>query len=173
VLNGGVSRQVEFYYNVSCRMNLLQTTTLTLAQQEQLRQLWNQEYPGQLAFAEPIDFEQWLAKLTQARHWLLVGDAGGVRGWLAVFERDHAPWFVLLVDSAAQGRGHGTVLLTRGKAHETELNGWVVPHDDYRKANGGVYRSPVAFYEKNGFAILAEQPLDSPTLSAIRIRWSR
>ncbi|ALW84955.1 hypothetical protein AUC43_07530 [Hymenobacter sedentarius] len=154
-------------------MNLLQTTTLTLAQQEQVRQLWNQEYPCQLSFAESNDFEDWLAKLTNARHLLLVRETGGVRGWLTVFQREKAPWFVLLVDSAVHGRGHGTILLDRAKAQETELNGWVVPHEDYRKPNGDVYRSPVAFYEKNGFAILHDQPLGSAHLSAIRIHWVR
>jgi GNAT superfamily N-acetyltransferase len=154
-------------------MNLVQTTTLSLAQQEQLWQLWNQEYPCQLSFTEPHDFKNWLARLTNARHWLLVLEEGGVRGWLTVFQREQATWFVLIVDSAVHGQGHGTALLAQAKAQETELNGWVVPHEDYRKPNGDVYRSPVAFYEKNGFAILHDQPLDSATLSAIRIYWSR
>lgn len=154
-------------------MNLLQTTTLTLAQQEQVRQLWNQEYPSQLSFAAPNNFQGWLTRLTNARHLLLVAETGSVRGWLTVFRREQAPWFVLIVDSAAHGQGFGTALLAQTKAQKTELNGWVVPHDDYRKLNGDVYRSPVAFYEKNGFAILHDQPLDSAHLSAIRIHWSR
>jgi GNAT superfamily N-acetyltransferase len=152
-------------------MRLLQTAALTPAQKEGLLQLWNLEYPQHIGHADRASLDRYLDSLSKAQHFLLDDEARPLIGWLAVFERQQAPWFALIINSQYQGQGCGTHLLALAKAQYPELKGWVIDHDEYHKANGQPYLSPIGFYEKNGFVILREVRADSPTLSTIQVQW--
>lgn len=154
-------------------MRLLPAAALSPSQKQSLLLLWNAEYPQHLSFAELAGLEAYLESLTAARHFLLLDEADALAGWLAVFERQQAPWFVLIIGSHLHGRGYGRQLLAAAQAQYPELNGWVVDHDEYLRPNGQAYCSPLGFYEKNGFALLRHVHIDTPTLSAVQVRWQR
>lgn len=58
------------------------------------------------------------------------------------------------------------------KLQESELNGWVIDHDLYKKIDGDTYFSPLSFYKKCGFEVLLNQRIKSDVLSAVRIKWT-
>lgn len=135
-------------------------------------QLWNQEYPLQLKYKTIENLDGYLSSLTGADHFLYTGESGEILGWAFKFSRESVKWFAIILDSSIHKQGIGTLLLDQLKNHEAELSGWVVDHNDYTRANGETYISPLAFYLKNGFKILADQRLESPQLSAAKITWT-
>jgi GNAT superfamily N-acetyltransferase len=152
-------------------MHLQQTAALTAEQKEQLWQLWNTEYPAQLAHPDPAAFAAYLATLEATRHRLLLSQQGQLLGWGVTFRRQQALWFVLIVSTAMQGQGHGSRLLHALQTESPELNGWVVDETHYSKADGQPYASPLGFYRKNGFVVLPDVRLDTPILSAVQVQW--
>ncbi len=80
-------------------------------------------------------------------------------------------WFAMILDSQIQGKGFGTHLLNEAKQSVTELNGWVIDHNNYKKTNGTTYKSPIDFYLKNNFIILSETRLEISKISAVKIKW--
>ena len=147
--------------------------TLTPSQKYDLCELWNNEYPAQLGYADMAAFDAYLAKLIEPVHFLVEDENGKIIGWYFHFFRDNGKWFVIILSSDIQGKGVGSVLLKKAKAKETELNGWVTDHNNYEKKNGEVYRSPIGFYKKNGFEVVKEERLELEVLSAVRIRWRK
>ena len=154
-------------------MRIEQKEDLTEAEKEIVTRLWNAEYPQNLKYGSVADFEEFLNKQTEQRHFLLFDDAGKLRGWLMTFTRDSERWFSVIIDTSEQKKGYGTALLQEIKTHETEINGWVVAHDDYLKMNGEKYLSPLDFYRKNGFAVLTDVKLEKPDFIAVKINWKK
>ena len=116
--------------------------------------------------------DDYLNKLKDKTHFLLLDDLQNIFGWAVLFERDKGRWFALIIDSTLQGKGYGTELLTRLKESEQILNGWVVDSNDAIKANGEFYKSPLSFYIKNGFNVYPEERFESKAMSAVKIQWS-
>jgi hypothetical protein len=154
-------------------MNLVETKELTPVQKEAIRRLWNKEYPAKLALATPKDMDDFLSSLTDPGHYLLADDKGNIYAWAAVFIRDQAKWFVIIIDSMYKKHGLGRMLLNRLKQNNTVLNGWVIDHDKDLKQNGEAYLSPLGFYLKNGFTVHAATRLELDKISAVKISWSK
>jgi GNAT superfamily N-acetyltransferase len=154
-------------------MILQEVPELSQGQIQQLHELWNREYPVQLFYKSYSDFEAYLHTLKQSRHWLYSNEDGRVVGWAFTFDRDGERWFAVLLDQIIQGRGHGRFIMNQLMAGESVLNGWVIDHDHYIKSNGKPFLSPLGFYEKCDFHILADQRLEMEILSAVKIRWTQ
>lgn len=72
-----------------------------------------------------------------------------------------------------QGNGYGSTILNRAKVRESELNGWIIDHNNYKKKSGEVYRSPLTFYLKNGFVKIENSRLASEKIAAVKMKWKR
>lgn len=152
-------------------MNILHTNSLTIEQKISVSLLWNQEYPQQILMETLIDFESYLSELIDEDHYLYVDDE--VLGWAFKFTRNKEKWFAIILDSSIQHKGIGTMLLNKLKEGETELNGWVVDHNEYKKSTMETYFSPLPFYIKNGFQVLKDVRFPSPKLSGLKIKWQK
>jgi GNAT superfamily N-acetyltransferase len=135
--------------------------------------IWNAQYPSQIAYVRDADFDAYLNGLSDLNHLLLVDDAGGIHGWAFSFTRDEQRWFAIILSDHVKGRGTGRKLLEMLKAREPHLNGWVIDHDNDKRMDGANYISPLGFYEKCGFDILREIRLETPKLSAVKINWTK
>lgn len=135
-------------------------------------QLWNSEYPQQLAYTEVKELEGYLSKLGDLSHLLLI-QQGQILGWYFNFLRNEKRWFVMLLDQKIQGKGWGTEVLKIAKENNIELNGWVIDSDNYLKQDGSSYSSPLGFYLKNGFELIPECRLENEKLSAVKIKWTK
>jgi GNAT superfamily N-acetyltransferase len=152
-------------------MNLSTTTNLDNSQLKQLLQLWNKEYPEQLAYSELSEFRSYLAGLANTTHFLLTDDHGLIKAWAFTFTREAERWFAIILDSSVQNQGYGTGLLNTLKVKEQILCGWVTDHNQYKKKDQSTYRSPLAFYLKNGFTTCDPVRLETDKLSAVKIQW--
>lgn len=135
--------------------------------------LWNREYPQVLRYAAPDDFDTYLEKLQDVRHYFLKDADDTLYGWAFTFTRDSATWFGILLDQAVQGKGHGRRLMDRMKRESAQLNGWVTVSPDAVKADGSLYRSPLGFYRKNGFLELPDITLQIGDLLLLKVTWNR
>lgn len=152
-------------------MNILETLALTPSQLIAVLALWNQEYPENLNYSM-ADFEKYLHALTNIKHYLLSAYDGIVAGWAFTFNRDEQKWFAIILDQSKQMQGYGTHILNKLKETEPELNGWVIDHNNYLKANGEPYKSPLGFYIKNKFEVTSTR-LETEKLSAVKIIWRK
>ncbi|MEQ9287021.1 MAG: GNAT family N-acetyltransferase [Cyclobacteriaceae bacterium] len=152
-------------------MELIKTTELSKLQKREILKIWNAEYPDFLRYKSLNEFDKYLSKLTNAEHF--IGKANDeIAGWIVRFDRDGNKWFVVMVNSEKQNKGVGTKLIESAKECLTELNGWVIEKNIYRKHNGELYKSPIDFYSKMGFEITTEE-FDRTKFSAIRINWTK
>lgn len=154
-------------------MKIITISSLTIQQKEEIIELWNAEYPKQIAYTSVEGFEAYLSKLGEPTHFLLIDAEEKIFGWFTIFIRDDAKWFAMIVSASIQGQGYGTRLINHAKAQEIELNGWAADHDRYTKQNGAAYHSPLKFYKKNGFEILPDIRFESDKLSMVKIVWRR
>ena len=154
-------------------MNIIKTENLSELQKQRIVELWNNEYPARLRLSGIASFDEYLSRLGAPEHYLLTNEDGQIKGWLACFTRDAEKWFAMIVDTSEQKKGYGSRLLSRVKEFETEFNGWVMDGDKAFKSNGEAYPSPLGFYLKNGFEVLEDVRLETETMSAVKIRWSR
>jgi len=166
-------RTESYCDNRLSEVNIAKTENLSEAQKQSIVRLWNAEYPVQIRHSGIDSFDEYLSTKGNLEHYLLTDTDENLKGWLATFMRDGEKWFALLVDSSEQKKGYGTRLLNKVKEFETEINGWVMDHENVLKANGERYLSPIGFYLKNGFEILREVRLENETMSAVKIKWSR
>ncbi len=151
-------------------MNFIQTKTLSPEQKSAIINLWNNEYPEKIVYNSPADFDKYLASLGNPRHTLILTEDNIVIGWFVDFIRKEEKWFAMIVDSSHQGKGLGSQLLTRAKEQNDELNGWATDHNNDKKRNGGLYKTPIKFYIKNGFTVLTKTRLELEKISAVKIR---
>ena len=153
-------------------MNFKTTKSLSIKQKEEIIQLWNNEYPKKINHANAKAFDDYLSNLTDQSHILLI-DNDQIKAWFTDFIREDERWFGMILDSQLQGKGVGTELLNRAKEMRSELNGWVIDHNNDLKLNGENYKSPVEFYKKNGFEIESEVRLEMVSLSAVKMKWKK
>lgn len=152
-------------------MNILHTNRLTAEQKLSVSLLWNQEYPQQIMMETLVDFESYFSEFIHEDHYLYADDE--ILGWAFKFTRNKERWFAVILDSSIQHKGIGTLLLNKLKDGERELNGWVVDHNNYKKANCETYLSPLAFYIKNEFKVLEDIRLRTKKLSGVKIKWEK
>lgn len=153
-------------------MQIVKAAALTFPQKKAIHVLWNQEYPKSLQHQEISDLEAYLDGLAHQQHYFLLGSTAVIEGWGLSFTRNDQTWFAIILDHTIQGLGYGSRLLHEIKKNNTELNGWVIDHDQARKENGETYASPLAFYLKNDFVVLADSRLESEKITAAAIRWT-
>jgi GNAT superfamily N-acetyltransferase len=152
-------------------MAIIQTTQLSHEQKETIFKLWNGEYPEKLGFKVIAELDDYLNSLPDASYYFLYNDKKEIIGWAITFARDSDKWFAIIIDSKTQGRGNGTLLINKLKQNTEILNGWVIDHENDIKQNGKPYRSPLQFYQKNGFGVITGSRLETPALSAVKISW--
>ncbi len=106
-------------------MRLLQTFTLSADHHQQIRQLWNREYPERLKHDTDTSFAEYLQPLDNPRHMLLINDRDEVQGWLFVFERSGQDWFSMISRSypARYGRRHCVAAHRQNTAQPAERMG--------------------------------------------------
>lgn len=144
---------------------------LSKKDKQQIFELWNNEYPENINYQTLTEFDDYLDKLTDQSHLLMLDYNQSIKGWYFEFIRNSEKWFAIILDSSVQGKGFGTKILNMAKQKQVELNGWVINNDNYTKRNGQIYKSPLSFYLSNGFEELSNEILESPKISAVRIRW--
>ena len=152
-------------------MKIVETFDLTEEQKRKALSLWNQEYPAQLMFADLNELNDYLIKLNRKKHYLLINQDNELLGWTFVFERENETWFAIILDSRIQRKGIGTKLIKNLQAKEEQLNGWVIDRSSDKKSSGNIYKSPINFYLKNGFALNSEYRLKNGRISAVKIVW--
>ncbi len=152
-------------------MRIVATTYLSVEQKQTVYNIWNEVYPLRLKYSELKEFDTYLDKLSDQHHYLLVNDLGQVAGWAFRFQREDETWFAILLDEAVQGKGYGSLLLGEFKKDVSKLCGWVADRSTDLKQNGDIYRSPMAFYLKNGFNVIEDQRLENEKISAVKIEW--
>lgn len=154
-------------------MKIINNHQLNQEQKEQILQLWNNEYPEKLAYKSIDEFENYLEKLNEVNHFLLLNDDEKIQGWAITFERENETWFAIILSENLHGKGWGTKVLNELKQHKNELNGWVIDNNNDKKLNGNFYKSPLEFYIKNEFEVLSEIRLELEIMSAVKIKWKK
>ncbi|REC52969.1 N-acetyltransferase [Chryseobacterium piscium] len=154
-------------------MKITNTHQLNQEQKEQILQLWNNEYPEKLAYKSIDGFENYLEKLNEVNHFLLMNDDEKIQGWAITFEREGDTWFAIILSENLHGKGWGTKVLNELKRHKNELNGWVIDNSNGKKLNGNFYKSPLEFYLKNEFEVLSDIRLELEIMSAVKIKWKK
>ncbi len=153
-------------------MKIVKQTELSKKDKKQVFELWNNEYPEKLVYQSVDDFENYLDNLTQKAHYLLLNDENNIEGWAVTFIRENEKWFAIIISGKLHGKGIGTMMLNKLKDDEDTLNGWVIDHDLDKKSNGYYYKSPIGFYQKNGFKVISETRLELEIMSAVKIIWN-
>lgn len=153
--------------------HIVKTKTLTEKQKLQVLQLWNSEYPKELEHASLFVFETYLSNLLDVTHYVIEDACATCVAWAFVFDRDEERWFGIILSRAIQGKGLGKHIMQEIQAHELELNGWVIDHENSYTKDGQPYVSPLPFYEKIGFNVLTDIRLELPHISAVKIHWKK
>jgi len=149
-------------------MIILETKNLSLNQASQINQLWNSEFPVKL-----IDrFPKLLEGVEDYKHFI-IQDNDIVLAWAVQFFKDGETRFSIIVHPQHAGKGLGTLLLDKLKNELDVFYGWVVDHDNDKKLNGEMYRSPLSFYTKRGLTVMAENRIDTEMLSAVKVKWNK
>lgn len=154
-------------------MKITRQEDLSAAQKLRIMNLWNKEYPANLAYADISGFEEFLNSVSHKRHFLLLDESNEILGWAMIFQRDNADWFSIIIDGSLKGQGYGTKLVNELKRHVETLYGWAVDRDDEKKLDGEFYRSPLEFYKKIGFRINENEKMNSEKISCVKIEWIR
>lgn len=152
-------------------MKFLKVNSLSPKDKKEILELWNNEYPRNLRYESLEEFENYLKELKDQSHILIVDDSDRIIGWYFDFLREGERWFAAILNSEFHGKKFGTRLMELAKEDRNELNGWVIPSNDYLKLNAAPYRSPLGFYIKNGFQVHEDIKLETGKISAIKIRW--
>ncbi len=152
-------------------MKIVEKEIVSLEEKDVLREVWNKEYPLRLHLKTIEDFELYLNGISNTKHYLLLDDSDQINGWAFTFLRENENWFAIILDNKFQGKGNGSLLINELKKNNYILNGWVTDHENEVKQNNEMYKSPMAFYLKNGFTILAETRLENEKMSAVKINW--
>lgn len=126
-----------------------------------------------LCYNSVADFDIYLSKLSDQKHYILNDQHDALLAWAVDFTRDAEKWFAIIVTSDFHAKGLGIKLLNAIKQNNPLLNAWVIDHDTDLKLNGTVYKSPLAFYVKNGFEVLDTTRLNTDMIKAVKIRWTK
>ncbi|MCH4824394.1 GNAT family N-acetyltransferase [Gramella lutea] len=152
-------------------MRFQQENILSLEQKKEILDLWNNEYPLNLNYQDISQLEDYLEKLKDQHHLLLLDENDKIKGWYSDFIREGERWFLAILDHKFQGRKFGRKMLEMAMESNCVLNGWIIPNDDYLKSNGEFYKSPIGFYQKIGFQILENIKLETEKIRAVKIQW--
>lgn len=131
-------------------MQFSEKKVLSQKEKEQIRSIWNNEYPSSISHSTLESFENYLSSLENPTHFLALENEAIV-AWGVTFDREYERWFALIIDRNFQGKGFGKQLLQQMKLKEKSLNGWVVIENDSPRLDGSSYPLPLDFYLKNGF----------------------
>ncbi len=145
---------------------------LNTTQKKALRILWNNEYPEIIKHDTLKDFEGYINSLKNVNHTIVTKN-NLIIGWYADFIRNDERWFLMILDTKFQGKGIGREVLEKAKKKYSLLNGWVVISNTYLKTNNQPYQSPIKFYKKLGFTIIENITLNSTSIKAIKIQFTR
>jgi len=148
-------------------MRITKLKILTPSQEEQIDNLWNEEYPIKLANR----FKLLLEGVNHFNHYLIEDNQRKVMAWAVDFEKDHEIRFSIIVRTADKGKGLGSLLIEKLKVEVDEFYGWVIDHNNDIKSNGENYQTPLPFYIKHGFTILKDSRIDTEMLSAVKVKW--
>jgi ribosomal-protein-alanine N-acetyltransferase len=141
------------------------TKTLSQTQFDQIIKLWNAEYPIKLQNR----FELLLIDVQNYNHYL-IEENNQILAWAVAFDKENETRFSIIVKDEHKGKGLGTLLIEKLKFELGEFYGWVIDHDNDLKANGEVYKSPLAFYQNKGFEVLYNLRIDNEVLKAVKIK---
>jgi hypothetical protein len=150
---------------------IISFSNINQVHKEYIFNLWNAEYPEKLAFKSLLNVDIYLNGLIEAKHFFVVDNLNQLQSWAVIFERDYEKWFAIIIDESFQKLGLGTLILNRLKSFSSELNGWVIDHENDIKSNGKPYLSPLPFYLKNNFIEIPETRLELENISAVKINW--
>ena len=153
-------------------LEIIKTTRLNVEAKRQVFDLWNSEYPEKLTYKSLTEFDNYLFNLSNLTHYLLTNKEHLILGWALTFERLNEKWFAIILSEKIKGKGLGRKMLIELKKNEQILNGWVIDHNNDKKKNGHKYVSPIKFYEKCEFKILADERLELDIISAVKIKWT-
>ncbi len=146
-------------------------TSLTDDLKLKIFDLWNSNYPIDIALKTEEDFSLYLAGLDNKTHFMIINSHDMLEAWMMTFSRDNKTQLAMIVDFNAQNKGLGSMLLEKAKELNTSLYGWIVQSNEYKLVNGKSYKSPAAFYIKNGFEIQNDISLENAPIKAERIYW--
>ena len=153
-------------------LKITKTTELNEVDKRQVFDLWNSEYPEKLTYNNILEFDNYLNNLSNLNHYLLTNKEHLIFGWGLTFEREDEKWFAIIISEKIKGKGLGRKMLDELKKEKQVLNGWVIDHNNDKKKNGQKYISPIKFYEKCDFNILADERLELDIISAVKIKWN-
>lgn len=146
---------------------------LSTTEKMDILQLWNQEYPTNIALKDLLALDIYLASLQNPAHFLIKGDTGTIIAWATTFERANERWFALIIQRAFQGKGIGNRLLHKIQEQYTQLNGWIIEDKTLLKADGSLYITPLDFYQKNHFKRIPHQHLSTENIRLSKIQWNK
>lgn len=148
---------------------ILKTTSLTENQTNQIRKLWDEEYPINLNGR----FDILMNEATNIFHYLIQNESEEIMGWVVIFEKSNEKRFSIIVPRPFQGFGFGKQLIDKLKEDNESFYGWVIDHNRDLMQNGTHYKTPLEFYMKLGFEVLTDVRVETEILSAVKIRWSK
>lgn len=151
-------------------MQFSEKKVLSQIEKEQIRSIWNNEYPSSISHASLESFENYLSTLENPTHFFALENEVIV-AWGVTFDRENERWFALIIDRNFQGKGLGKQLLQQMKLKENSLNGWVVIQNDSPRLDGSPYPLPLDFYLKNGFQ-KTTIILESAIFTTLKITWT-
>ena len=149
-------------------VNIIEKTELSASEKLQLIDLWNNEYPARVGLKGVADLDHYYSNIYNSTHYL-IEEQNEIIGWANKFSRANEKWFLIIIRRDHQGKGIGNILLKHIIIDESNLNGWVVDHNEYLKSDGTVYRSPLDFYAKNNFEIFENIRVFNGKINAIKI----
>ncbi len=147
-------------------MQIIKTKILSSLQEKQIDQLWNEEYPVKLANR----FKILLDGVENFNHYLIEDPQHNIIAWAVDFYKENETRFSIIVRSDYQGKGLGSLLIEKLEKENKEFYGWVIDHNNDLKSNGENYLTPLPFYIKHGFTILADCRIDTEMLAAVKIK---
>jgi len=148
-------------------MRLIYTLKLNENQHQQIDVLWNKEYPKNLKNR----FSKLLEDATHYRHFILENQQNIIVGWAVLFDTENETRFSVIVDETYKGKGLGSQLIAELKKACSCFFGWVIDHNNDVKNDGSFYRSPLMFYRKMNFEVLQDQRIETPIISAVKVKW--
>lgn len=146
-----------------------ETRILTLEQREQVRCLWNREYPVKIALKDGEAMNAYLDSLGNPKHKLLYKEEDKLVGWYVDFDRDDHRWFAVILDASLHGKGIGSMLMSEAKAENKALFGWAVMTEGLKKTDGSIYRPSIGFYKKFGFSIFDDEIFETEIMTTVKV----
>ena len=86
-------------------MRIVEQDGLSGEQKARIIQMWNAEYPAILSYSDVSGFDEYLNRLGDKKHFLLLDEKNEIAGWAITFDRENSRWFAIIIDEKIQGRG--------------------------------------------------------------------